>query len=547
MADPPPGADLGSGFGGNTRVVNVNGRQLLINENGETVKDLGPVSTSADNTPSVDGAGVQFTYVNGRPQRYVRHDDGTYGFIPYEPVPVATNPRPGVSVSQSFQDPAALQIQRDQQAAQATQAKATLDEQIRVNNATIANGQADLMIKMQNASFLDKKFTFETDQAKITNNLALARDARETQAQLFTQQQAVSSLQLQIAGAQFQRDSLQAQLTQRTNEFNQTQKFATDQANTQANEQRASRLQSLAGTAGTLAADPGDRAKFAGFLEANSRFGSGDAALAKGANFITNDSLTPLESTLRTARDVQAQPVNPYQFTATAAPTIAPLDLSKIGVPQITATAAPTGATTAGTIPPGYKSATPAEYDRMAAIAAQSQGTKAVATPPPNAVATPPPNADTGAAGGSHGYRIVGERGIELEAPDGTIMNQEQVKQMLGIDLKKLSAMPPGTAPDNYDTGIFGGGFGNVQDADRSLATSFLGDASSRAIAGTPWAGKALPTPVYASSPGFNPYVTQLLASLNAQARGLPAQYFQDQAALLAPAGLSQRVVGRSA
>lgn len=99
--DPTGGESLPGIGGGTTRVVNVNGRQLLIDDKGNTIRDLGPVTASTDSTPSVDGAGVQFTYVNGRPVRYVQLEDGTYTFQPYQPVPLPVNQTPGHTTSSS--------------------------------------------------------------------------------------------------------------------------------------------------------------------------------------------------------------------------------------------------------------------------------------------------------------------------------------------------------------------------------------------------------------------------------------------------------------
>jgi hypothetical protein len=90
--------------------------------------------------------------------------------------------------------------------------------------------------------------------------------------------------------------------------------------------------------------------------------------------------------------------------------------------------------------------------------------------------------------------------------------------------------------------------FGNLGGQDTSAARSFLDLSSLNARAGTPWQGNGvLPTPVYASSPGFSPVVAQLLAGLRAQQSGLPADVFMQQAQALTPAGVTDRPVGRGA
>ncbi len=84
-------------------------------------------------------------------------------------------------------------------------------------------------------------------------------------------------------------------------------------------------------------------------------------------------------------------------------------------------------------------------------------------------------------------------------------------------------------------------------DPNQQLAKDFLGQSLSNARAGTPFASGNLPTPVFASSPGFNPYVAQLLASLQAQSSGYPAQSFLSQASLYTPRGINEAPVGRAA
>lgn len=77
-------------------------------------------------------------------------------------------------------------------------------------------------------------------------------------------------------------------------------------------------------------------------------------------------------------------------------------------------------------------------------------------------------------------------------------------------------------------------------------ARNFLAEALQKALAGTPWTASNLPTSVYASTPGTDPAVSQMLASLNAMARGVPAETFLRQASLLAPSGMSQGVGRRT-
>jgi hypothetical protein len=153
------------------------------------------------------------------------------------------------------------------------------------------------------------------------------------------------------------------------------------------------------------------------------------------------------------------------------------------------------------------------------------------------------------AAGGgflSNSMRLTGERGpeLQLDLADGTtvIMNQKQQAALAkaGLDLK-------GGAQKYADGGVFGSAFGNVQDSNRDLSTGFLSSAYQRAVSGTPFAGmKNLPSPVYLSSPGTNPFTAQLLGSLKAIGEGVPADYTSYAANLYRPQGAQERIVGRT-
>ena len=87
---------------------------------------------------------------------------------------------------------------------------------------------------------------------------------------------------------------------------------------------------------------------------------------------------------------------------------------------------------------------------------------------------------------------------------------------------------------------------GLLSDTDRTRAQTFLNEASRRAAMGTPFDVNRLPTPVFASSPGTSPYVSNLLASLNAIQRGIPQGYFMEQANQLRPTSYAEGVIGRT-
>lgn len=97
-----------------------------------------------------------------------------------------------------------------------------------------------------------------------------------------------------------------------------------------------------------------------------------------------------------------------------------------------------------------------------------------------------------------------------------------------------------GTA-DNPTGSVFG-----TEMQDTTAARNFLAQAVQRALSGTPWTTTNLPTSVYASTPGMDPAVQELLASINAQARGVPASTFLRQASLYAPSGFNQGVTRRT-
>src|SRR5690606_29549524 len=80
-----------------------------------------------------------------------------------------------------------------------------------------------------------------------------------------------------------------------------------------------------------------------------------------------------------------------------------------------------------------------------------------------------------------------------------------------------------------------------------TLATPFLQEAVKRAKAGTPWAKGVLPGITSASTPGLDPIVQELLASLNSIERGVPMDYFMRQAQRATPAGIASGPIRRTA
>jgi hypothetical protein len=392
----------------------------------------------------------------------------------------------------------------------------------------------------------------------------------EASRDLFTQQNSIANLQLNIAQMQQSRSNLQAQMdwnveqlnTNALNEamrFNTQQQFAVEQANVAAQQRRQEQLQSLARDISEAAKAPGDYGKLAALTLANTGWGAPATAIGKGADLRTTQSLAPLESQLRTRQDVMAQPERPFTFTPITPsmaqrPVIAPLDLSQIKIPQIQQIqqiqqqpdikVMPTGVTLAPNAISQAAAVSPILGNLVGALGqgASSQSVNAAL----NAAIAAQQGGPTGyqgmAKGGvANGAYISGERGPELNIPLGDktiVLNQKQMKAA-GIDLKKL--MSDSNKPKQFaDGGVFDQGWGNVTDPDRTLSMNFLNDALARARAGTPWQSGPLPTPVYASTPGFSPLVMQTLGSLTSMAQGVPTEYFQELARKYAPSGLSE-------
>ena len=167
--------------------------------------------------------------------------------------------------------------------------------------------------------------------ARSVDNVKLHNEAIT---QLFNQQNALSTIDMRIAEIGEARNNLNIQAQNAAAQFNQTMGFDVARSNQQAAEARETRLQSLAGTIAETARDPGDRAKLASFMLANSGWGKD---IPVGADMRTTESLAPLESLLRTRQDVQNRPSQPYSFTPYTPVTAGVLDTSGIRRPVIAA------------------------------------------------------------------------------------------------------------------------------------------------------------------------------------------------------------------
>lgn len=386
-------------------------------------------------------------------------------------------------------------------------------------------------------AFLRTKSQFEMSQG-------LTREANETQQRLFENQVALRNMQNQ-------RDTLQAQMQMQAATENARNALATQQANLQYQAQREARLQSLAGDIGKLAADPGSRAQLAATMLANRGFGQAAGALRQSQ--VTDESLQPLAQDLSLKKNIEGQPLNPYQYTPIVAPTLAPIDMSQFQLPKFVTTApAPTAPspTIGGTVP--FTQTTPTDVAALSGQSGDAAQQAAISALQAQGYTMSAPSGEGGgmAKGGMTRAKnfLVGDSkdgtptGYEemiinpLNAPIGVVPNE-----MINRYRPPMPRFANGTA-DNPSGSVFGN---EMQDT--SSARSFLSEAIQRALAGTPWTTSSLPTSVYASTPGMDPSVVQLMASLNAQARGVPSETFLRQASLLAPAGLGQQVTRRTA
>ena len=424
----------------------------------------------------------------------------------------------------------------EQQAAQTAQQRAELQQRIAEAAAAAAQAQQQIAIAQGTLDFTKSKGEFEM-------SIGRSAEARATQGQVFSQQAQIATLQFSMAQAQAQQAQWQAQLDSSTDQFNSTMGFNVDRANVEAEANRQQRLQGLAKDIGTLAADPGDRGKYAATVLAAGpgQFGAQDAAVGS-TDLRTQQSLTPLQALLGQREGVMGESSTPFKHTPVAARQAAPLNFSGINMPA----AAPAGQFPGipAFVPPPT-TGTPGPFTNTAPSIDQgswSPGTSGQSWLDRPDVPAFLKMADGGMAEGAYisGDSNNGKPNEEINIPLGPgqayVIPKNKVSPQQWKQLQKMA----GGGVFSQGT-VFGG---NAPDT--TQASNFLNTASTNARSGTPWAQGKLPTPVYASTPGFDPVVAQLLASLNAQAGGLDQGSFLRLAALQAPTGLNQGVVRRS-
>lgn len=430
-----------------------------------------------------------------------------------------------------------------QLAQQDRQWQATFDQNMVAAQRQYEQKQAELQ---QQKAINDQNMAFARDKEAFAQSQDNKRLAMQAQTQMQSAMVAQADIQFKQATLDMQWQTFNATAMNEAAKFNQQMAFNVQQANQQFESQKQDRLANMATQAGTLAQDPGDRGKFAATVLANSGWGGG-AAVTSGQDYRTEDSLVPLESLLRTREDVQKSS-SPYTFTP-AQPSL----MSAPTMPQVPSLAAMMGGAAGGAAggagaptPQTVQDSTPGYTMLPGGGINLSASEIAAGAQYQNAPQQGIPAAKHG--GMVEGAYIGDEEGPELHIPMGDkqtiILNNDQAKSILGVSIKDLMAR----GQERYaDGGIFDGGFQNVQDTDRTRATGFLSDAYKRAVSGTPFAGmKTLPSAVYLSSPGTNPFVAQLLGSLKALGEGTPAAMTSYYADLYRPTGMREMITGRS-
>lgn len=496
---------------------------------------------------------------------------GTFGAPPNVTSSSSNNTSTSSSTNQSLADPAQLAQQATQFAQSLAQSQATLKATIQNNKALQAQAAAT-------QAFLNQKESFAES---ISSQTLL----NETQQQQFNQQQAIATLGIQEATLNNQWQTTNAQLAQAAQVANANNALAAQQLNQQAEQSRQANLLKTNEDIATDAQNPTDYGKLAAFELANR--GWGQAADNSGtANLTSQQSLQPLANDLNLQKTLQ-QPITPYVPPQIVAPQIGTPNLAGIALPTAGASgAAPIAPTVTSSGPsagwgqPGYApigqtpaTATASNPNNTLSslnLAALVGGNTSVLGGTDYAAAAQTPSANAGSAqptaGGTQGglqgekkggptvgaYKS-GEAGDEINIPmiingkpGAYVIPHHIVAKMKAGDIKRLKGF--------VDGGIFSGGSGIDLGSltDTAQAQNFLGQTYRNGVAGIPGVGN-IPTPVYASSPGFNPDVTALFGSLAATAGRGPLDFYQQQAANLAPTGYAynpiarQQPVGRSA
>lgn len=417
---------------------------------------------------------------------------------------------------------------------------AELDLARQTLDATIEERNRRYALDVQKEAFLRGESEFNRYLGNETLATQKAQQAEAVRSNMA--QEAIS-----IQGMVQQRNMLQAQLQAQTDQFNASMQFQTQQANAQAQEQKASRLQSLASDISTASKDPGDRAALASYVLANTGFGK--AAATNDVDLVTDESLTGLEGLLRNREDVQARPDNPYSFSPLATPTVPEFDINALrnlfGVQQtgssggIVNQAAPQAPVErqANVWSVDGRGTTDTTDDQWVGPAVDWEKIRAGKTPKME---------QGGVTTGAFvaGDDSEGKENKEVVIPNFPVQGMTTVVPEAKLTAKMRAHMAK--MPKAETGGVFADGIFSGLDSDRTRARDFMAEVNKRARAGTPWATGNLPGLAFESSPGFDPFVADLLQSLRASEQGLPVEWQRRQASMLAPTGVQDGVIGRS-
>lgn len=435
---------------------------------------------------------------------------------------------------------------------------AALQETIRMNSANIERyGRQDALAQQQQAWLQQKETLARADRkeevaqqtATQIAGIQTQRDRLSLDTQVAQQQamQAQRTLDFNIASANQQGQ-------QRNAEFNATQQLATQKLNTDAAAQKRRDISDENAKIGQLGQDTGNRGRFAAFAAANKGWGADNTAIGSGTSLIDDASVQPLEGALANKAALEAQPDNPYGFKPIAFNPLGagaggaltdqyvtdPRNGARyvvndqnreglkrafeyVGTPYAdvgralgTADSISGGAAAP---PTGVDMSDAAMQQRITAARAAGSGAGGQGV---NGQPAFLPQMEHG--GMVQGAFMAGDDSDGEENPEIVIPLGEggaMVVSVKGMKPEKIKALK--AKMQKFATG---GLFDQLGDSAK-LSKGFLADASKKFREGTPWAGMpgALPSPVYGSSPGFNPLLNQVLASGRALEQGLPAEY----------------------
>jgi hypothetical protein len=456
-------------------------------------------------------------------------------------------------------------------------------------NQRILESDRDYSIQLQNLNFLENKFAFESQYMA-------ADHALRTQAEMFSQQATVAQMDMQRQSMIQDVRNLNVQMQAENQRFNAQMQFAVDQANQQAEEQRQDRLQSLARDISSAAQDPGDRGALASYILANQGESFDDVT---DEDMRTEASMTPLDMLLQ-QREQAMIPQTPFGFDAQESPQVAEPEFGAL--PQVSdfqqaqiAPYSPTPFTPPPATPQvslgGTYAANGAYYQPEAGAGAQYPQTPFGKTPqgqvPSQQQITSQPLGGTVQNDAGYQYTNYGTPNAAFSAlsPDAYALLPDWVKQQTGakyeeggiatepgyivgeegeefvlklgegqdliipkdkVSAKQWNRLKQLSSAGMQEGGVFASIFG-PSTPNTTLSKPFLDEAVQRAKSGTPWESGTLPGITFASTPGMDPIVTQLLASLNSLERGVPQEYFNRQAQRATPFSISPGIVRRSA